>query len=337
MSAKNRISAAAVALFLLAPIIALSFSGGAVEIESVSVTLPTAESEPTNYAPVAENLNYTTYKGVTLFGEFAATDPEGEPINYRIVTQPKKGDVTVSDSTFRYVPNSKKKGKDSFTYVAVDASGNVGQEAVVNVIIERQSTDVMYGDMSGNPAEYSALRLAEDGVFVGEKVGGVYNFNPTAIVSRGEFLAMCAKIAGIEPITDVTTTGFADDPIIPVWVKPYVSAALMGGVIRGYGGEDGASVFAAAQPVSFSEAAVMLNNALQISDVRSVSFFADEALVPAWASQAAANLNACNVLGDITLNAAKPMTRADAAAILARAADLAASRKNRGGLLGWAF
>lgn len=337
MSAKKRIMAAAVALFLLAPVIALSVSGGALEIETVSVTMPAAESEPVNYAPVAENLNYTTYKGVTLFGEFAAIDPEGELVSFRIVTQPAKGDVTVADNRFRYVPNSKKKGKDSFTYVALDASGNASQEATVSVIIEKQSTDVMYSDMNGNPAEYSALRLAEEGIFVGEKLGDLYNFNPNATVSRSEFLAMCAKVSGMEPITDVTSTGFADDAIIPTWVKPYVSAALMGGMINGYSGDGGAAVFAAIQPISFSEAAVMLNNALQISDVRSVSFFADETLVPVWASQAAANLNACNILEDITLNANKPVTRAEAATVLARAAELVASRNDGHSLLSWAF
>ncbi|MDR2605817.1 MAG: S-layer homology domain-containing protein [Oscillospiraceae bacterium] len=337
MSKNKKWVAAAVALFLLAPMIAFALTTEALEIESITVTAPIVETNPANYAPIAENLNYTTYKGVAVYGKFAAVDPEGDLLTFRIVSQPKKGNVTVSDSKFIYTPSSSKKGKDMFTYVALDPNGNVSQEATVNLVIEKQSTKITYADMAGNEAEYSALRLAEDGVFIGEQVGSNYYFNPNETLSRGEFLAMCSAVTDIAPLTDIERTGFSDDALMPAWVKPYVGAALMDGIISGYRTESGSAIFAPNLPITYAEAVVMLNNALDISDVKSVSYFDSEGIVPAWASQAAANLSACNILNDVTLSTNAPLTRAQAASILAPAAELLKARKNGKSFLSWAF
>ena len=73
----------------------------------------------------------------------------------------------------------------------------------------------------------------------------------------------------------------------------------------------------------------MLNNALGITNV-SLSY-SDS--VPAWASQAAVNLESVNVfsVGD----GKEALTRAEAAKMLAEASKLAA-RETRSGLLAWA-
>ena len=67
--------------------------------------------------------------------------------------------------------------------------------------------------------------------------------------------------------------------------------------------------------VTVQEAAVMLNNVLGATDVPTAAF---EGIVPAWASQATANLTACGVLvGAMRYDAA--LTRADAAQMLTAA------------------
>ena len=48
---------------------------------------------------------------------------------------------------------------------------------------------------------------------------------------RDSSLAMAA--AGLEPMEDVTVTGFSDDAAIPTWAKGCVSSALSAGVIQG--------------------------------------------------------------------------------------------------------
>ena len=66
----------------------------------------------------------------------------------------------------------------------------------------------------------------------------------------------------------------------------------MDGVINGTESE-GSAVFSAGDAVTVQEAAVMLNNVLGATDVPTAAF---DSAVPAWASQATANLTACGVL-----------------------------------------
>ena len=135
-------------------------------------------------------------------------------------------------SQFVYTPYENKTGKDSFTYVAVDPAGNVSPEAKVSIQIEKPDTKVTYADMEGNPAHKASIRLAEEGIFVGPYVNGSYFFDPDQPVSRAEFLTMAMAATGLEPLEDVTLTGFYDDEAIPTWAKGYVSSALKAGAIK---------------------------------------------------------------------------------------------------------
>ena len=46
-------------------------------------------------APIAENLEITTYRGISVGGRLKAFDPEGEEVHFRITTEPKKGTLTL--------------------------------------------------------------------------------------------------------------------------------------------------------------------------------------------------------------------------------------------------
>lgn len=294
-------------------LVTLAFAASAVSIETVSVTPPAS-----NGAPIAENISLTTYRGVTTSGQLTAVDPEGDIISYRILSQPMKGEVVLSDDgAFTYTPLSGKKGRDCFTYTANDNFGNVSEPATVSIMIEKQSVKVAYCDMDGNGAYYSAIRLAERGIFIGQRLGSSYCFSPASTVSRSEFLAMCSALTGLEPLSGITRTGFYDDGDISVWLKPYVSAALMCGAVHGYCDENGSVVFAPDAPITHAEAAVMLNNFLEISDVR---HSAGDGEVPVWAAQAVSNLSACDIYTGSRSDTA--LTRADAAKMLGGAMDL---------------
>ncbi|MDR2502559.1 MAG: S-layer homology domain-containing protein [Oscillospiraceae bacterium] len=295
-------------------------------------------SDGKNSAPIAENLELTTYRGVEAAGKFKAVDPDGDSVTFEITGMPKKGAASLCEGGgFSYAPEESARGKDSFTYVAVDSRGAVSKPATVTVSIKKQNTKITYSDMSGNDAEYSALVLAENGVFTGEKMGGKYFFRPDEEVSRGEFLAMCMSVAGTETLDGVSRTGFFDDAEIPMWVKPYVSAALLGGMISGYRDSMGRPVFNAGAAITFSEAAVVLNNALGITDVYSVGAFQPENLaVPVWAQTASANLVSCNILpSGLAGVSAEAITRADAAKLLSGAIDVVNARAGESGLLSW--
>lgn len=329
-SRKIRSIAAAAALIL-----ALTFSARAVEVVTVSVS--PASSSGTNYAPIAENLSFTTFKDVAVHGEFSAVDPEGDLLSFRIAAQPHKGSVEISGSSFVYTPEAGKKGRDSFSYNAVDAAGNISDEATVDISIEKANVKISYSDMAGHDAQYAALRLAEAGIYVGEQIGSSYYFKPEETLSRGEFLTLCLNTVGIEPLEGISRTGFHDDVNIPMWEKAYVSTALMAGVVQGYSTDSGEIVFASSEKINGAEAMVMLNNALKIADVSSVSsaFESDDA-APAWAAQAAANLSACSIISG-RVRPSDELTRGEAAKMLSASLDLLAEREDTNSLLSWAW
>ena len=161
---------------------------GVLTVPALALTTPTAEVE--NAAPIAEDLTLKTYKGVAISSRFAAVDPEGDLVTFQVVDSPARGQVTMDENdptAFWYTPYEGKKGKDSFTYVAIDDKGNQSEPATVKITIEKQKTAVAYSDLEGNSAHYAALRLAEAGVYTGRKVGELYCFDPDSTFTRQEF------------------------------------------------------------------------------------------------------------------------------------------------------
>lgn len=312
------------------------FSGGT-SGQAVNVGLYLLSAE--NTAPIAEDLDLETYKNVAVTGRFAATDPEGDLLTFRLVKKPARGAVTMPEdgsNEFVYTPYENKTGKDSFTYVAVDAVGNTSAPATASIKISKADTKVTYADMDGVPSYKAAIRLAEDGIFVGECMGGSYFFHPNVPVTRSEFLAMAMKATGIEVLDGITTTGFADDVTIPAWAKTYAASALKAGVVLGAADETGRIVFKADGAITRAEAAVLLDRALQVSDV-SETMFSDSETAPVWAVQSAANLQTCGILhADSTgaLGLSAQLTRGDAAEMILGALEVMDSRSS-GGWFNW--
>lgn len=273
-------------------------------------------------APVAENFEFETYRGVSFGGELAAIDPDGDTLTFEITTAPVKGSIELSDDgSFVYTPADGKRGKDYFGYKAVDSDGNRSQEATVIIRLIKQKTEVSYADMDGSASYCAAIRLAECGAFVGRQLGGEYYFDPDATLSRGEFLSLCLEVTGTDTLTGVVSTGFTDDGEIPEWQKSYVSTAVKNGIVKGYSGEDG-PCFGSDSVISRAEATAMLNRSLGLSNVSYVNL---NDAVPTWAAQDAANLCACNVISP-TAALDRPLTRADAADMLAAAMSVIESR-----------
>lgn len=277
--------------------------------------------------PIAENLSITTYKNVAVSGSFAGMDPEGDALTFRVVKNPARGKVTLSEaesSRFTYTPYEDKTGKDSFTYVAETSDGKVSQPAEVSIRIEKPDTKVTYGDMAGHPAHKAAIALAEEEIFVGEKMGETWFFRPDTPVTREEFLAMAMDVVEMETLPEAVSTGFSDDECISVWAKPYVASALRSGVVQGR--DDGAEgvAFSPEQSITQTEAAVLLNRLLGVSDVAARGNLADDA-APAWAYQSVVNLEAVGVLqadetGHLALDG--ELTRGEAAELLLSAMEV---------------
>lgn len=299
----------------------------------------TAAEPAENLAPVTENLELETYRGVAVGGNLLAVDPEGDFLEYQIIRAPRRGEVELdlASGAFTYTPGETRRSQDSFTYVAVDAIGNISEEATVRIRIRRQSTAVTYHDMDGHPAHFAAVTLAEKDIFVGEQIGSRHFFAPDAQVTRGDFLAMTMRLVDRELLTDVVRTGFADDVEIAPWLRPYISTAVMDGFVQGIRREDGYFVFNPNAPITTSEASVLLNNALLVADVQSLGYQMGVASVPAWAYQATANLQAANIIPpNSTLVHPSTLSRSEAAEMLLGALHYLEENTDNRSLLSWA-
>ena len=246
-----------------------------------------------NQSPVAEDQAIETYKNLANSAPLKASDPEGKALTYTVTRQPKRGSVEIgADGSFTYTPKKNKVGTDSFLYTVTDPEGNVSREATVTIRILKPSDSSRYSDTGSFEAEW----LKNTGLFVGEQVNGQLVFNADAAVSRGQFLAMAIKVLGIPLEEDLTTSAYDDE--IPAWLQPYVAAALRSGMTAGLS----STTFGAAEPITVYEAAVMLQNSMDLSvSVGAMQSVGDH--VPDWAATAVAAMSENGVvLGTDTLD-----------------------------------
>ena len=297
----------------------------------------------TEHAPTVSDAEYQTIKNIAVTCEFKGSDADGDVLIYHIVEEPKKGVVSMSEDTpnkFIYTPTENKTGTDYFTYIAEDPSGRKSDLAKITIKITKNGAKMTYADMDGNPAHFAALKLAEEGVLIGQRVGDNYYFEPAASITRGDFVAMALTCLGTEVVIPVSKTGFADDDATPAWVKPYASAALKNGIISGVLMGDGRVEFRSAATLTRAEAAVMLTSALDLKTAVSAEVFGDMEDIPAWAEQSVKCANAKGLLStspDGLMNPNAVVTRAEAAEMLWRAMELKGELAKPAGLLSRVF
>ena len=152
-------------------------------------------------APLAENLEISTFRNASVSGQLVAHAPDGGELEFVLTTEPIKGSIDLNeDGSFVYTPKEGKRGRDYFGYKVSDSTGKLSQEATVIIRIEKNKCDVYYSDMDGRAEEYSAMLLSEKGIFTGSCTGGEYLFEPERAVSREEFERVCRAfgIIGME-------------------------------------------------------------------------------------------------------------------------------------------
>ena len=258
-----------------------------------------------------------TYRNLPNEAVLKVKDPEGQGLTFAVTRQPKRGDVVIrEDGSFHYTPKKNKVGVDSFTYTATDPAGNVSREATVTITIIKPTDAAQYTDTVGESCRFAAEWMKNTGIFVSEAVGGNRCFRPNKDVSRGEFLTMLVSVLDLEQDAEVSYTGFEGEA--PLWLKPYLAAAMRSGLVSGLPDVQNLDMDEA---ITGAEAAVMLQNALDLSHVSDVApaVSTEEEMVPQWA------VDAMQVLSDhgIRLDAEDTLSRADAAQVIYQVAQLA--------------
>ncbi|MBQ8909438.1 MAG: cadherin-like domain-containing protein [Oscillospiraceae bacterium] len=272
-----------------------------------STTMTIAIRGKEDKAPVAEDFAIETYKNLPNTGTLKVSDPEGESLTYTLVRAPKRGEVTIqADGSFTYTPKKNKVGVDSFVYTAADPAGNVSRQATVTVQILKPSDKNQYTDTVGLDCRFEAEWLKNTGLFTGEKVGGESCFFPEKTVSRGDFLTMAVKALDI-PVEEMDYSGIPED--VPMWLKPYVGAALRSGLLEGWPQTETGS-YDMESPITELEAAVLLQNALDLSMTETAAELSEE--LPVWAADSVAVMNQYGV----ALGSENAVTRAQAAEVL---------------------
>jgi hypothetical protein len=272
--------------------------------------------EPTLKENSETALTASTRQNISLYGRASAYDPEGDELKYFIVSYPQNGSVVFTDAQhgcFKYTPNINYTGKDKFTYVVRDSYGNFSHVASVKISVAEKDSDIVYTDMHDNSAYNAALTLAQEKIMLGQISGDGMYFYPDSTVSRGEFLVMVMKAAGIAPTYKEST--FDDNESIPSSIRPYVATAQNYRYINGKLSKSGLT-FDADSVITRAEAAVMVNNILNLSEPTMNTSFSDDEQIPAWAKGAVSALYSLGIMERTengTMDAQSELTRGQAA------------------------
>ncbi len=155
-----------------------------------------------NVAPVSFNSALNTFEDITVDGGLNVTDGDGDALNYRIITNARKGLAVITNAStgsYRYTPNPGVTGADSFTFKANDGLLDSDLATVsVNIVLvnfppEANDGDVntdenivVNGILSANDRDadsliFSVVEKARKGTAVITNVStGAYRYSPNA-------------------------------------------------------------------------------------------------------------------------------------------------------------
>lgn len=276
-----------------------------------------------NLSPVASNgasISTWTMKNVSCFGTLLGYDPEGDELKFEVVSHPKKALLTISNintGDFIYTPFENAKGKDAFSYRVRDVFGNYSEICTVDIEISKDEPEITFSDVEEKYVGAVSMVCENKLMSWTENKDGSFNFDPTKEVTREEFVVLVMKAMGAKEAPKIDKTRFADDKEISPEYKGYIESAFSLGIIKGKTENDGVH-FNPKDAITLSDAAVIINNIIGKKSTTSLTVFADDSDIPAWARADIEALCEVGILkkndGEITPNA--PLTKAQVAQIL---------------------
>ena len=296
------------------------YAGGA-EIECILKFI-----DKVNYAPKALGDSVgvdsvSTQASISFYGNLDATDPEGDAIEYIIVSYPKRGVLSIVEEEsgrYCYTPVGNFKGRDKFTYVARDEYGNYSEPMTVSVKVSERMCDTVYRDMEDREEYNAAVAMTAMGIMSGKQLGDDLYFEPDETVSRAEFVAMAMKCAGIHADSTLTSTYFDDDSDISVSLKGYIATAQRTGLVVG-DFKDGKLLFSPDEEITRYEAARILATIIGSDGEGEESVFATDNDIPVWARAGVYAMCSLGIFdGEDSASLSDKVSRADVAEYLYR-------------------
>jgi subtilisin family serine protease len=136
-------------------------------------------------APVASDQSVTTQEDVAEAITLAATDADGDPLTYSVVSGPVHGELSGSPPNLTYTPTANYNGTDSFTFRAHDAARDSNLATVAITVAAVNDAPVAVGqsvtldedsarpvtlsasDVDGQPLTYSIVSAPTHGALSG--------------------------------------------------------------------------------------------------------------------------------------------------------------------------
>ncbi|MDK2882750.1 MAG: hypothetical protein PWP58_1086 [Bacillota bacterium] len=187
---------------------------------------------------------------------------------------------------------------------------------------------VTFKDMQGHWAAEAVGRLASMGIVSGCPDG---TFKPENAITRAEVTAMVVRALKLAPGSDQDLK-FKDKASIPAWARGVVAAAAREGLVKGSPQPDGTVTFEPARSVSRAEMAALAVRMLEkkVGAVAPAELrFSDANRIPQWARASVGAAVAKGIVvgyPDNTFRPDKPVTRAEAAAMILRLLEAAESK-----------
>jgi VCBS repeat-containing protein len=131
-------------------------SDGALDSNTATVTITV---NPVNDAPVAQDLSATTDEDTAVGVTLTATDIDGDPLTYTVVSGPTHGVLSGTAPNLTYTPDANWNGTDSFTYKANDGSLD-SNTATVTITVNPVNDAPVAQDLSATTDEDTAVGIA---------------------------------------------------------------------------------------------------------------------------------------------------------------------------------
>lgn len=237
--------------------------------------------EKLNFAPVAKADELAAKENIAVFASLAASDPDEDEVTFHITKNARHGNVTLLDRSageIKYTPDENFRGKDKFTFIAVDKYGNESAPATVKIQVERNRLDIEYSDMQNDSAHMAAVILAENDILTGEKLGDMRTFSPEKEISRADFLIMAMRASDIDQGDASAASLFTDDASFTGYQRRYIAKAQEMKLVYGFDTDDGA-VFRPNESITLAHAATIVGRIAGIEKYSvddAVCVFADE-------------------------------------------------------------